>query len=90
MTESIAAQVAALPKTATPELKQMWRELFDREPPGFSRSYLISRLALPDPGAGLRRAQARDPGQARRAGRRARSEGGPEARGQRAGRRDRS
>jgi hypothetical protein len=23
----------------------MWRELFDKEPPGFSRSYLISRLA---------------------------------------------
>ena len=23
----------------------MWRELFDREPPGFSRNYLISRLA---------------------------------------------
>jgi hypothetical protein len=45
MTESIAARVAALPKTPTPELKQMWRELFDREPPGFSRSYLISRLA---------------------------------------------
>jgi len=45
MTDSIAAQVAALPKTPTPELKQMWRDLFDKEPPGFSRSYLISRLA---------------------------------------------
>jgi hypothetical protein len=45
MTDSIAAQVAALPKTPTPQLKQMWRELFDREPPGFSRNYLISRLA---------------------------------------------
>jgi Protein of unknown function (DUF2924) len=45
MTNSIAAQVAALPKTPTPELKQMWRELFDKEPPGFSRSYLVSRLA---------------------------------------------
>jgi hypothetical protein len=44
MTDSIAAQVAALPKTP-PELRQMWRELFDREPPGFSRNYLISRLA---------------------------------------------
>jgi hypothetical protein len=43
--KSIAAQVAALPKTPTPELKRMWRELFDREPPGFSRNYLISRLA---------------------------------------------
>jgi hypothetical protein len=38
MTNSIAAQVAALPKMPTPELKQMWRELFDREPPGFSRN----------------------------------------------------
>ena len=45
MIKSIAAQVAALPKTPTPELKQMWRELFDKEPPGFSRNYLISRLA---------------------------------------------
>ena len=45
MTDSIAARVAALPKTPTPELKQMWRELYDREPPGFSRNYLISRLA---------------------------------------------
>jgi Protein of unknown function (DUF2924) len=45
MTKSVAARVAALPKTPTPELRQMWRELFDREPPGFSRSYLISRLS---------------------------------------------
>ena len=45
MTESIAARVAALPKTPTPELKQMWRDLHNREPPGFSRNYLISRLA---------------------------------------------
>jgi hypothetical protein len=37
--------VAALPKTPTPELKQMWRDLYDKEPPGFSRSYLVSRLA---------------------------------------------
>jgi hypothetical protein len=45
MTDSITARVAALPKTPTPQLKQMWRELFDSEPPGFSRNYLISRLA---------------------------------------------
>lgn len=45
MTDSIAAQVAALPKTPTPALRQMWRELFDKEPPGFSRNYLINRLA---------------------------------------------
>jgi hypothetical protein len=45
MTESVAARVTALPKTPTPELKRMWRDLYDKEPPGFSRSYLISRLA---------------------------------------------
>jgi hypothetical protein len=45
MTDSIAAQVAALPKKPTPELKQMWRELFEKEPPGFNRNYLISRLS---------------------------------------------
>jgi hypothetical protein len=45
MTDSIAAQVAALPKTPTPELKRIWRQLYDREPPGFSRNYLVSRLA---------------------------------------------
>jgi site-specific DNA recombinase len=39
MTDSIAARVAALPKTPTAELKQMWRELYGKEPPGFSRSY---------------------------------------------------
>jgi hypothetical protein len=44
-TGSVAARVAALPKTPTPELKAMWRELYDKEPPGFSRSYLVSRLA---------------------------------------------
>jgi Protein of unknown function (DUF2924) len=45
MTDSVAARVAALPRTPTPELKQMWRELYNKEPPGFSRSYLVSRLA---------------------------------------------
>ena len=45
MTDSIAARVAALRKMPTPELRQMWRTLYDREPPGFSRSHLISRLS---------------------------------------------
>ena len=45
MTDIVAARVAALPKTPTPELKQMWRDLYDKEPPGFSRNYLVSRLA---------------------------------------------
>ncbi len=37
--------MAALPKTPTPELKRLWRELYGQEPPGFNRAYLISRLA---------------------------------------------
>jgi hypothetical protein len=45
MTDSVAARLATLPKTPTPELKQMWRELYAKDPPAFSRSYLISRLA---------------------------------------------
>lgn len=39
------ARVAALPRTPTPELKALWRELFGTEPPAFSRPYLMSRLA---------------------------------------------
>ena len=66
MTDSIAAQVAALPKTPTPELKQMWRELFD-EAAGFQPQLPDQPPRLQDPGAGVRRAQARDPGQAGRA-----------------------
>ena len=85
MTDSIAAQVAALPKTPTPELKQMWRTLYDKEPPGFSRRYLISRLAYRLQELDLWRLEAIDPRQARRAGRRARPEGGPQARDQRPG-----
>jgi hypothetical protein len=37
--------VATLPNTPTPELRQLWRGLYEREPAGFSRSYLISRLS---------------------------------------------
>jgi hypothetical protein len=42
---SIAAQLAALPKTSTPDLKAMWHELHGKPAPAFGRSYLISRLA---------------------------------------------
>ena len=43
--DSIPARLAALKTTPTPELKRQWRELFDSEPPAFSRRYLESRLA---------------------------------------------
>ena len=45
MTASIAAHLAALPQTPTPELKALWQELYGKPPPPFSRPYLISRLA---------------------------------------------
>jgi Protein of unknown function (DUF2924) len=73
MTDSIAAQVAALPKTPTPELKQMWRDLYDKEPPGFSRNYLISRLAYRIQELAYGGLKPATPGEAGRAGRCARS-----------------
>ena len=36
MHDSALAQVAALPEKSTAELKQLWRELYDREPPSFN------------------------------------------------------
>ena len=45
MTDSIAARLAALPQTSTPDLKAMWHELNGKPAPAFNRSYLISRLA---------------------------------------------
>jgi DUF2924 family protein len=45
MNDSTLAQLAALPGKPTGELKQLWRELYDREPPTFNRDFLIKRLA---------------------------------------------
>ncbi len=45
MTESVMARVASLPTSTTPELKQMWRDLFHQEPPPFNRRFLETRLA---------------------------------------------
>ena len=45
MTDGVLAQLAALPAKTTAELKQLWRELYDREPPSFNRDFLIKRLA---------------------------------------------
>ena len=43
--DPIPARLAALKAMKTPELKALWRELFDSEPPPFNRRYLESRLA---------------------------------------------
>jgi len=45
MHDSVLAQVVALPEKSTAELKQLWRELYDREPPPFNRPFLVKRLA---------------------------------------------
>ena len=45
MMNSVLAQVAALPVKTTAELKQLWRDLYDREPPSFNRDFLVKRLA---------------------------------------------
>jgi hypothetical protein len=45
MNDSVLAQLAALPEKSTAELKQLWRELYDREPPSHNRPFLIKRLA---------------------------------------------
>ena len=45
MNDSLVARVAALKTSRTPDLKQMWRDLFNQEPPPFNRRFLESRLA---------------------------------------------
>jgi Protein of unknown function (DUF2924) len=41
----VLRQLALLAGATTADLKQRWRELFGKEPPPFSRSFLQSRLA---------------------------------------------
>ena len=41
----VLRRLAALERAPTADLKQQWRELFGKEPPAFSRTYLQSRLA---------------------------------------------
>jgi hypothetical protein len=45
MNDSVLAQLAALPEKTLPELKQLWRDLYDREPPYGNKPFLIKRLA---------------------------------------------
>ena len=45
MNDSLVARVAALKTSPTPDLKQMWREMFLAEPPPFNRRFLETRLA---------------------------------------------
>ena len=45
MNNSVLAQLAALPEKTTAELKQLWRDLYDREPPPYNKPFLVKRLA---------------------------------------------
>ena len=45
MNDSVLAQLAALPQKTPAELKQLWRELYDREPPSGNKPFLIKRLS---------------------------------------------
>ena len=43
--DTVLARLAALHAMPIAELKQQWRDLFDKEPPPFSRTFIQSRLA---------------------------------------------
>jgi hypothetical protein len=45
MNNSVLAQLAALPGKSMAELKQLWRDLYDREPPSYNKHFLVKRLA---------------------------------------------
>jgi len=45
MTDTVLARVAALKTLPIPQLKQQWRDLFEREPPPYNRRFLEHRLA---------------------------------------------
>jgi hypothetical protein len=45
MPDTVLAQLAALKTAPVGELKQKWRDLFDREPPPYNRRFLEDRLA---------------------------------------------
>ncbi len=45
MNDSVVARVAALKTADFADLKQMWREMFQTEPPPFNRRFLETRLA---------------------------------------------
>lgn len=45
MPDTVLAQIAALKTAPVADLKQKWRDLFDREPPPYNRRFLENRLA---------------------------------------------
>jgi hypothetical protein len=45
MTDTIIARIASLKTKPTPELRTLWRDLFETEPPRQNRRFLENRLA---------------------------------------------
>jgi hypothetical protein len=45
MPDAVLARVAALKTASTPDLRGLWRQLFETEPPAYNRRFLESRLA---------------------------------------------
>lgn len=45
MADTVVAQLAALKTVPVADLKQKWRDLFEREPPPYNRRFLENRLA---------------------------------------------
>jgi hypothetical protein len=45
MADTVLAQLAALTSAPVADLKQKWRDLFEREPPPYNRRFLENRLA---------------------------------------------
>jgi hypothetical protein len=45
MTDSIVARITALKVTPTPDLRTLWQDLFETDPPRQNRRFLESRLA---------------------------------------------
>ncbi|MEG3637687.1 DUF2924 domain-containing protein [Magnetococcus sp. PR-3] len=43
--ESVLRQITALPEMTVADLKAMWRDLFDQEPPHHGKHYLVRKLA---------------------------------------------
>ena len=46
MSESVLAQIVGLKKKTTPQLRALWKELFDHQAPSLGRRYLEDRIAF--------------------------------------------
>lgn len=45
MSNNMIARIAALPEMTAPELKNLWKSLYAKEPPPFNKTYFVKRLA---------------------------------------------